>query len=72
MCNCKDCMYHCKREDILYCSLNHYFPRKEVIAFMGCVDFSEEKINLLNWREEDGNGKEEKQSNNSIDSRRDG
>jgi len=29
-----------------------------MIAFTGCIDFKEEKIDLLNWREEDENGQE--------------
>ena len=57
-CICNDCMHHCKRDGCLYCTLNHYFPRKTIIAFMGCVDFQEEKIDLLNWRKEEEDGEE--------------
>ena len=52
MANCKDCMYHAKRGNCLYCVLNHYFPRSKIIAFQGCTDFVEEKINLFNYKEE--------------------
>ena len=55
---CKDCMHHAKRGNCIWCTLNHYFPRKEHIAFAGCVDFKEEKIDLLNWREEEENEQE--------------
>lgn len=53
--NCDSCMHHCKRDGILFCALNHYFPRKQIIAFQGCVDYKKESIDLFNWRkEEDG------------------
>ena len=48
---CKDCMYHARRDGCIYCVLNHYFPRWEMIAFHGCSDYVEEKLDLFNMEE---------------------
>lgn len=55
---CKTCMYHAKRDKCIYCTLNHYFPRKEIIAFMGCTDYKKETIDLFNWHEKKSHRKE--------------
>lgn len=47
---CCNCVHHAKRGKCVYCVLNHYFPRKEIIAFMGCTDYKKETIDLFNWK----------------------
>ena len=50
---CQDCIHHARRDKYIYCTLNHYFPRKEIIAFQGCSDYKKETIDLFNWRKEE-------------------
>lgn len=52
--NCENCLHHARRQKLIYCVLNHYFPRKEIIDFQGCNDYIKETIDLLNWNEERG------------------
>ena len=61
---CDECMYHSRKGKCIYCTLNHYFPRKEMIAFHGCSDYKCENIDLLNWNKEVDD--EQEKDNDSI------
>lgn len=53
---CDNCMHRGHKDGIIWCKLNHYFPKDKIIKFFGCRDYKSESIDLFNWGKEE-NGK---------------
>lgn len=45
--NCKDCIHRMKKDGLLYCRKEKYFPRLDCIKAYGCAYHESEQIDLF-------------------------
>ena len=53
---CEYCLHHRKRDGMIYCKFNNNYPPQRLINAMGCSDFKELYINLLEIEKEEEDG----------------
>lgn len=51
--NCSTCHHHTKRDGMMYCKFQNFYPPMKLIRAMGCYYYKDEYLDLLNLKEDE-------------------